>query len=211
MSTLDGPGEGEPTGPVPQKKGVIITDAQGKPTPAGVALGSLFVSFVIVALIYACSGPSSSSGPSEFTYPDNIMDHHMSAVDGRNELNITLKLQERSDGGFFLSEAPFDMEKILKHEQQQSSGEDDLVFHVVGDIGGGYNNYGNPIPSNVVLLFDMRYTKFDIMQINWEHRPSPGGLLNIGTVSNISGYGASAGQSYCQEAREWSQVFCENF
>lgn len=189
---------------------------QGKPAmPAnsstkanGGCLTLIFIAVVVFAFVRGCGGSSSDSG---FTYPTAVLEHHMSVVDGRNELNITLKLQERSDGGFFLSEAPFDMEKILKHEQQQSSGEDDLVFHVVGDIGGGYNNYGNPIPSNVVLLFDMRYTKFDIMQINWEHRPSPGGLLNIGTVSNISGYGASAGQSYCQEAREWSQVFCENF
>jgi hypothetical protein len=174
----------------------------------GGCLVLFLIGFAVFAFVRGCS--SDSNGPG-FTYPDNVMDHHFSVVDGRNELNITLKLRKGSDDDFFLSLAPSDMEEIMKHEQQQSSGEDDLVFHIVGDIGGGYNDYGNPRPSNVALLFDIKYTKFDIKQINWEHRPSPGGLLNIGVVSNISGYGVSVGQGYCQEAREWSQVFCENF
>jgi hypothetical protein len=174
--------------------------------------GAIFLaglSILVIIFVYACV--ASDLERNSEAYPKDVLDHHMSVVDGRKELNITLELRKGSGDDFFLSLAPDDMKEILKHEQQQNSGEDDLVFHVVGDIGGGYNDYGNPRPSNVVLLFDTKYTKFDIMQINWEHHPGPGSLLNIGVVSNISEYGASVGRSYCQEAREWTQVFCENF
>jgi hypothetical protein len=164
---------------------------------------------VVLGCIYGCAGYFFE--PGQFQWPAGVVDHHLATANGSSVLDIILKLRKNSGDDFFLSLAPADIEKIMKHEQQQPSGEGILVFHIVGDIGGGYNDYGNPIPSNVVSLFDITYTKEDVMQINWEHQTSPGGLLNIGVVSNISAYGTPVGQSYCQEAREWSQVFCENF
>jgi hypothetical protein len=184
---------------------------EGRPDGREQAVGCLtivFIAFAIFAFARGCTDNSSDSG---FAYPRSVLDHQVSVSNGNTELAITLKLKGRDAGYEDLDFALIEMENILKHEQRQSSGEDSIVFHIVGDTGGGYDDYGKPRQTHLIPVFDIRYTMEDIKRISWEHLPSPSRLLNIGLVSGISDAGTSVAQSYCQKEREWTQVFCENF
>jgi hypothetical protein len=104
-----------------------------------------------------------------------------------------------------------DMKKIMIHELQGGGQKQSIVFHIVGDSGGGYDDYGNPRPTHLIGVFDLKYSMDDLQKVNWENLPSENRLLNFSQVSNVTEAGTSVAQSYCKEEREYAQIFCENF
>jgi hypothetical protein len=102
------------------------------------------------------------------------------------------------------------MEKIIKHELRESGSEQSIVFHIVGDAGGGNDDYGRARPTNIIKAFDIQYSMDDMKKINWENLGDVR-LENLGHVSEIQPAGATVAQRYCAKHREYSQIFCDNF
>jgi hypothetical protein len=222
----------EPDGGTQEKPGILVRDEQDKLTPerAGMMLGRyaaeltpvrvglllVFVSFLIITAIFFFSGTPDSGTPDsssrdEFTYPRNVLDHKILANGTNTELDLTVKLQGWDAGAGDMYAAIVDMENVMKHELQQSSGEQGIVFHIVGDTGGGYDDYGRARPTRLINVFDIQYSMDNLKQIDWSHLPSEMRLLNLGLVSGVTPAGADVGKAYCEKDGEYSQVFCANF
>ena len=192
--------------PIPQNKSIFAKVDVGLRAIMGLAILTL-ISIFLIALIYSCA---QSHGLVEFTYPRSVLDHKTSVIDGNTELDVTIKLRGWDAGAGDVYSATQDMEEIMKHELKEGGAEQNTVFHIVGDAGGGYDNYGNPRPTHLIGAFDIRYSMEDIRQINWDHI-SEFRLLNLGIVSGITPAGVGVAKEYCEKNREYSQVFCEGF
>lgn len=157
--------------------------------------------------IKACSGG--------FTLPPDVIDHRMSVVDGTSELDVTLEIPE--PGGTSpgeVSEAGYDILQIVKHEGQANGTETAIVFHLIENTGGGYDQYGRERPRQIADAFDIRYSMDDVRKINWDTVGSnPRWLLDLGSVSNVTGVGAEAIKKFCEDEGfgRWAQVFCADY
>jgi hypothetical protein len=205
MSLTDNQQGIRPDGAAPEKHGNPIDNRVG----AGILL--IVISGLIILMIYACSGTTESTGHNEFTYPKGVLDHKIVVIGNNSELDVTVKLRGWDAGATDLYTAIVDMESVMKHELQESNGEQSIVFHIVGDAGGGRDDYGHVRPTDLINVFDIQYSMDDLRQIDWEHLPGENRLLNIGRVSGVTEAGVSVARSYCQEGREFTQIFCANF
>jgi hypothetical protein len=112
----------------------------GRDQAVGGCLTIVFIAFAVFALAHGCSRDSSGSG---FTYPSDVLDHKISVVDGGSELDVTLEIPEpdhTSPGEVWV--AGLDILHIVKHEVQVNGTESAIVFHLVENTGGGYDQYG---------------------------------------------------------------------
>jgi hypothetical protein len=162
----------------------------------------LAVGVLAVACIYGCS--SFFFGPSEFRVPTSVLDEKTSAADGNPKLYITMKLRGIDGGVSDMSLSGQDMQEIVKHELKKNGSERSIVFHLVAD---GHDVYGQ---ASQIQVFDIQYSMDDLRRINWANVTS-NGLLNLGHVSEMSPQGADVAKFYCEKAREYAEVFCEDF
>ncbi len=193
--------------PRPQNKGFFGGVDVGLSVVVRLAI-LIVISVFIYAWIDSCA---ESHGLVKFTYPASALDHKTSVIDGNTVLNVTLKLRGSDAGEDDVYAAIVDMESIMKHELREGGGEQSIAFHIVGDAGGGYDDYGHPRPTHLINAFDIQYSMDDVRQIDWDHLPSENRLLNLGQVSGITPAGAGVAKEYCEKAREYAQVFCERF
>ena len=173
----------------------------------------LVVAAVLGACIYGCA--SLFSGPSEFKYPTSVMNHKIIVVDGNTEYDVTLKLREfdRPAPGSVLY-ASTDIIDIVKHELEEHGTEQSIVFHIVEDTGGGFDIYGRKNPAYLTDAFDIEYSMEDLKLINWDSVLHNGRwLLDLGSVSHITGAGNDAIRKYCVDEgfKKYAQVFCANY
>ena len=162
----------------------------------------LVVGVLAVACIYGCS--SLFFGPSEFKLPPSVLNQKTSVADGNPELYMTMKLRGIDGGVSDMSLSAQDMQEIVKHELKQNGSERSIVFDLVAD---GHDVYGQ---ASQVQVFDIQYSMDDLRRINWANVTS-NGLLNLGHVSKKSPQGADVAKLYCEKAREYAEVFCEDF
>ena len=108
----------------------------------------------------------------EFKYPSHALDHKISVIAGNAVLSVTLKLRGWDAGEGDMYAAIVDMESIMKHELREGSGEQSITFHIVGDAGGGYDDYGHARPTHLIDAFDIQYSMDNLKQIDWDHLPS---------------------------------------
>jgi hypothetical protein len=192
--------------PILQKRGVFGTFNKGLNMIIGLAI-LVLLSVFLFAIVYSCAD---THGLVEFSYPKSVLEHKTAFIDGKTELDVTIKLMGWDAGaGDMFSDAQ-DMERIMKHESKEGGQEQSIVFHIVGDAGGGMDDYGNTRPEHIIEAFDIRYTMEDIKKINWDNINELR-LLNLGTVSGITPAGASVAKKYCDKNQEYSNVFCANF
>lgn len=171
----------------------------------GSVLAVSFIALTVCAYISA-----DLNGCFKFRYPTSVLNHNTSIVGGNTELDVTLKLRGWDAGDTDMYSAILDMESIMKHEIKEGSPGQNIVFHIVGDAGGGKDDYGNPKPSRIIGAFDIQYSMEDIKKIDWDHI-SQFRLLNLGIVSGITPAGADVAKGYCEKNREYSQSFCARF
>jgi len=171
-------------------------------------VGSGIAIAIFILIVYVCAD---SNGCSEFKYPASVLDHKIVVTGSNSELDVTLKLRGGDAGAVDLYGAIVDMESVMKHELKENGGEQGIVFHVVGDAGGGYDDYGHESPTHLIKAFDIQYSMENLRQIDWDHLPSENRLLNLGQISEITPAGVAVAQGYCKEAREYAQVFCGGF
>src|SRR5208337_2887314 len=131
----------------------------------GKILVIVFVIFIFLDYVKGCGDRS------EYTYPRNVLGHKTSVIGGNTELDVTVKLRGWDAGSGDMYAALLDMESVMKHEIKENSGEQSIVFHIVGDTGGGRDDYGHVRPSNLINVFDIQYSMDDLRQIDWEHLP----------------------------------------
>jgi hypothetical protein len=174
-------------------------------------LGTTMFIFLVIMIgvgIKACS---------DFTLPSEVIGEKTSVVDGNTQFEVTMKLVEL-DGldGSSLSVAVTSshIAEIVKHELDEHNAAQTVVFHIVEDAGGGYDAYGRPQPTHLIGAFDIGYSMKDLKMINWDTVGLNGRwLLDLGTVSNITGAGDEAIRKYCVDdgQKEYAQVFCANY
>jgi hypothetical protein len=123
---------------------------------------------------------------------------------------VTLKSQGWDAGEADIINITSDMRSIMEHELKEGGQEQSIAFHLVGDAGGGNDDYGRPVPSRFIGVFDIGFSMADIRQINWDHAYNFK-LLNLARVSAITPAGAEVGKKYCEKNREYSNAFCDNF
>ena len=185
-------------------------------TQPGKVLIVVFTAIALFAFMKACSSDTSmpsnpaTSGVGSFTYPPSVLSHNISTADGNSELNATLKLQGWDGGEADMINITSDMRSIMEHELKEGGQEQSIDFHIEGDAGGGNDDYGRPIPSRLIGVFNIDFSMADIRQINWDHVYNFK-LLNLAHVSAITAAGAEVGKKYCEKNREYSQAFCDNF
>jgi hypothetical protein len=149
-----------------------------------------------------------------FTYPSDVLDHKISVVNGSTEFDVTIKLEGWNAGSVY--HVAGEIPDVVKHELEEGSQEQSILFRIVGDVhsGGGNDDYGNPMPesSTTFNAFNIRYSMDDMKKVNWDYM-SGIGLLNLGSVTRFGSYGDNAVQSYCEKslAQTYSHDFCANF
>lgn len=159
----------------------------------------------------ACVGGTTSG----FTFPSTAIDHKATVVNGNSEFDVTLKLREpngSAPGNVFLASS--EIIEIVKHELEEHSTEKSIAFHIVEDTGGGYDIYGRKQSINLTNAFDITYSMEDLMLINWDTVSGNGRwLLDLGTVSNVTGAGDDAIRKYCEDDgfKKYAQIFCANY
>jgi len=192
--------------PAPKQQGIVARIDAGLSGIVRLAFLAV-ISVFVFALIHSCG---ESSGVGSFTYPPSVLSHNISTVDGNSELNVTLKSQGWDAGEADIINITSDMRSIMEHELKEGGQEQSIAFHLVGDAGGGRDDYGRPIPSRLIGVFDIDFSMADIREINWDHVYNFK-LLNLARVSAITPAGAEVGKKYCEKNREYSNAFCDNF
>jgi len=124
--------------PAPKQQGIVARIDAGLSGIVRLAFLAV-ISVFVFALIHSCG---ESSGVGSFTYPPSVLSHNISTVDGNSELNVTLKLQGWDAGEADIINITSDMRSIMEHELK-------------GDAGGGNDDYGRPVPSRFIGVFDI--------------------------------------------------------
>ncbi|MGP8174190.1 MAG: hypothetical protein ACLP7O_06535 [Terracidiphilus sp.] len=198
--------------PTPQSKGAVA-NFYDELNSTQRAQAWIVISVLLIVCIYGCA--SLVFGPSEFKYPTSVLDHKTLAVDGNTEFDVTLKLREFNGsvpGSVFAASS--EMLGIIKHELEEHSTEQGIVFHIVEDTGGGYDIYGRKQPTHLTDAFDIRYSMEDLKLINWNTVSNNGRwLMDLGSVSHMTGAGDDAIRKYCEDDgfKRYAQVFCANY
>jgi hypothetical protein len=170
--------------------------------------GRLIYSFLLITVLFVLFvWMHRSVGPSEFTLPPSVLDQKTAVVDGKAELDFTMKLGGLDAGNWDMLAIIRDMESIMRHELKESGSEQSILFHIVGVAAA--DDYGRR-STDLIGAFDIQYSMEDIKQINWDN-PSEIRLLNLGRVSGITPAGAKVAGGYCEKNRGDSQVFCDSF
>jgi hypothetical protein len=197
--------------PTPQKKGLVAKVDSGLRAIMGLAALTV-LSIVLFAIIHGCA---ESVGLVEFEYPSGVLDHKTIVVGGNTEFDVTLKLREyngSAPGSVFAASS--EIIKIAKHELEEHSTEQKIVFHIVEDTGGEYDIYGRKQPTYLTDAFDITYSMQDLKLIDWNTVSGNGRwLLDLGTVSNVTGAGHDAIREYCEDDgfKKYAQTFCTDY
>lgn len=197
--------------PTPQNKG-IFANFYAELNSTQRAQAWIVISVLLIVCFYGCA--SLVFGPSEFKFPSNVLEHKTIVVDGNTEFDVTLKLREfngSAPGSVF--DASSEIIEIVKHKLGEHSTEQSIVFHIVEDTGGGYDIYGRKQAKFLTDAFDIKYSMEDLKLINWDTVSNNGRwLLDLGTVSHMTGAGDDAIRKYCEDDgfKKYAQVFCAN-
>jgi hypothetical protein len=177
-------------------------------------VGRAAILIVIAALFVVCIyGFTYYSGCSSFKYPESILGHERTFVNGDEMHVFALKLQ--GDEAMDMLAAAADMKAVINRELKDGSSDQYIDFHLLGDsekagiarslmkVG---KDYGNTDLSNA---FDIWYKMEDIKKIDFDNISVPR-LLNLGHVYMVFPLGTDVAGKYCDKNRELSQVFCSN-
>ncbi len=149
-------------------------------------------------------------GASSHTLPASVIAHQTTVVDGRQELEVTIKLRRQDTAASDLISAIADMKSVMRGEEEWNGEEGGVTFHLVDVTPGGFDDYGNPTPAHTTPAFDIHYAADELRRINWKHVDELK-LVNLGKVSQISYAGKSVARDFCAYYRESSNVFCAEF
>jgi hypothetical protein len=179
-------------------------------------LKEFFITFaVVLAFILVCSFFLAKGCDGRYNYPSNVLDHKTAVVDGNTEFDVILKLREfNGSAPGSVVDASSEIIEIVKHELEEHRTEQKIVFHIVEDTGGGYDVYGRVQPTHLTDAFDISYSMEDLKLINWDTVLGNGRwLLDLGSVSHITGTGDDAIRKYCEDDgfKKYAQIFCANY
>ena len=149
-------------------------------------------------------------GARSHTLPASVIAQKTTVVDGRPELEVTIKLRRQDTAASDLIGAIADMKSVMRREERRNGDAGGVTFHLVDVTPGGFDDYGNPTPARTMLAFDIHYSADEIRRINWRHVDELK-LVNLGKVSQISYAGMLVARDYCSYYRESSNVFCAEF
>jgi hypothetical protein len=146
----------------------------------------------------------------QYTYPPSVVNYRSTVIDGHPVFEATLRLNGWDAGDTDLSAISADMQDLIKHELDAGITDQSMLFHISGNVGGGYDDYGHPRPTALVGAFDLTYSMDDLKRIDWDHTTEYS-LFNLAHVSNINSSGDKVGKKYCEANHEAARVFCDSF
>ena len=173
-------------------------------------LGPYRLTMILLFILAICFYIWSKISAAALIFPSSVASHSTAIVNGKPELEVTLKLKDKGAGMNDLDSTIGDMKTVLKDEDRRAFGEESVNFHIVRVAGGGYDDYGNSIPTRTIPAFDIRYSANIIRRINWEHMDELK-LINLGTVSQIFQTGTSIARDFCTSYRDSARAFCAKF
>ncbi len=208
MNDVENPhSEGTKNGVNAQKSRIFTNN----PTLLALIFISIPVMILISVFIYALiDSYAESHGWVEYKYPTSVLEHKISVIDGKTELDVKMKLPGADSGERDMYYIAGHMMNVAKHEIKQSGSEQSIVFTIAGEAGGGYDDYGHPRPSDLINGFDIQYSMDNLEKIDWDHIDVYS-FLNLGHLTIICPAGAKVVERYCEKDRQYSQVFCANF
>jgi hypothetical protein len=149
-------------------------------------------------------------GLGKYDYPVTFVSHQSNQIAGKPVYEAQVKLNGWDAGDTDLSALAPDIQDVVKHELGDGISDQSMLFHIVGDAGGGYDDYGHARPTALVGAFDLEYSMDDLKRIDWDHT-TEFSFFNLAHVTNVNSAGEKVGKAYCEKNRDSAHAFCDAF